>query len=427
MQTSQVTNPANLFTGTTPAGKPADTSNANPAQSFGQLLSREVAGRQQSMLPKMQSAPAPGKTQQPASANASASSSSSAASQQAAARPASDARQPAKAKGADEKDAGKEDVADAKANSAESPDDLLAMVADLVQMTSAANADASTQGEQQDVQPAVDPALLLAASGMLRPEQAAARPEKTEIVSEAHAGGKPLALDTDAARAGAKDMAADLAAKPDTDVGGAEELASLAAKGQELMMNPDSDTAPADFAAMLQETQNQVPAAMQSIPQMAHAVGRTLETKTAERLTPSVGSAGWDQALGQKVVWMVTGEQQSASLTLNPPDLGPLQIVLNVSNSQANATFTAAQPEVRQALEAAMPKLRDMLGEAGIQLGQATVNSGSPNQQSQQNQQNPSFASRHGQGGGDSGGSAPVTATRVAPSSGGTGMVDTFV
>jgi len=425
MQTSQVTNPANLFTGTTPAGKPADTSGANPAQSFGQLLSREVAGRQQNMLPKTQAAPAPGKTQQPASANASAS--SPAAAQQAAARPANDARQPAKAKGADEQDAGKEDVSEAKGNTAESPDDLLAMVADLVQLTSAANADASAQGEQQNGQPAVDPALLLAASGMLRPEQAAARPEKTEIVSDVHAGGKPLALEADAARAGAKDMPADLAAKPDTVPGAADEMANLAAKGQELMMNPDSDTAPADFAAALQETQNQVPAAMQSIPQMAQAVGRALETKAAERLTPAVGSAGWDQALGQKVVWMVTGEQQSASLTLNPPDLGPLQIVLNVSNSQANATFTAAQPEVRQALEAAMPKLRDMLGEAGIELGQATVNSGSPNQQSQQNQQNPSFASRHGQGGADSGGSATVTASRAVPSSGGSGMVDTFV
>ncbi|WP_194723087.1 flagellar hook-length control protein FliK [Noviherbaspirillum malthae] len=425
MQTSQVTNPANLFTGTTPAGKPADTSNANPAQSFGQLLSREVAGRQQNTLPKTQSAPAPAKTQQPASANASAT--SSAASQQAAARPASDARQPAKVKGAEEKDAAKEDVSDAKANSAASPDDLLAMVADLVQMTTAASTDASALGEQQNDQAAVDPALLLAASGMLRPEQAAAHPEKTEIVPDAHAGGKPLALDADAARAGAKDMPADLAARPDTGSGAAEDLASLAAKGQELLMNPDSDTAPANFGAALQETQNQVPAPMQSIPQMAHAVGRTPETKAAERLTPAVGSAGWDQALGQKVVWMVTGEQQSASLTLNPPDLGPLQIVLNVSNSQANATFTAAQPEVRQALEAAMPKLRDMLGEAGIQLGQATVNSGSPNQQSQQNQQNPSFASRQGQGNGESGGTTIVNASRAVPSSGGTGMVDTFV
>ena len=99
-----------------------------------------------------------------------------------------------------------------------------------------------------------------------------------------------------------------------------------------------------------------------------------------EKLTPPVGSSAWDQALGQKIVWMVGGLQQTASLTLNPPDLGPLQVVLHVTNEQTNATFIAAQPEVRQAIEAALPKLREMMSDAGIQLGQTSVNAGSGNQ-----------------------------------------------
>jgi flagellar hook-length control protein FliK len=98
-------------------------------------------------------------------------------------------------------------------------------------------------------------------------------------------------------------------------------------------------------------------------------------------LAPSVGSAAWGQALGEKIVWMAAGAQQTASLTLNPPNLGPLQVVINVNNDQATASFFAAQPEVRQALEAAMPKLREMMNESGIQLGQATV---SAEQQQQQ-------------------------------------------
>ena len=68
------------------------------------------------------------------------------------------------------------------------------------------------------------------------------------------------------------------------------------------------------------------------------------------------------------------------NLTLNPPNLGPLQIVLNVSNEQATASFFSAQPEVRQALEAAFPRLREMMNEAGIQLGQATVSADTPRQ-----------------------------------------------
>jgi flagellar hook-length control protein FliK len=98
------------------------------------------------------------------------------------------------------------------------------------------------------------------------------------------------------------------------------------------------------------------------------------------RLAPSVGTTAWGQALGDKLVWMAAGTQQTASLTLNPPNLGPLQIVLNISNDQATASFFSAQPEVRQALEAAFPRLREMMNEAGIQLGQATVSADTPRQ-----------------------------------------------
>jgi flagellar hook-length control protein FliK len=98
------------------------------------------------------------------------------------------------------------------------------------------------------------------------------------------------------------------------------------------------------------------------------------------RLSPAVGTAAWNQALGEKIVWMAAGTQQSATLTLNPPNLGPLQVVLNVTNEQATASFFSAQPEVRQALEAAFPRLREMMNEAGIQLGQATVSADTPQQ-----------------------------------------------
>lgn len=101
----------------------------------------------------------------------------------------------------------------------------------------------------------------------------------------------------------------------------------------------------------------------------------------SSRLAPSVGTTAWGQALGEKIVWMAAGAQQTASLTLNPPNLGPLQVVLNISNEQATASFYSAQPEVRQALEAAFPRLREMMNEAGIQLGQASVSAQTPQQQ----------------------------------------------
>lgn len=143
-----------------------------------------------------------------------------------------------------------------------------------------------------------------------------------------------------------------------------------------------------------------------------------------DKLTPQVGSPAWDQALGQKVVWMVAGSQQSAALTLNPPDLGPLHVVLHVSNGQAEASFTASQPEVRQALEAAMPKLREMMSDAGIQLGQATIGTGMPNQQNRSGES----SGKNSRGFGQANDSADTTIriTGTTKITGGQGLVDTF-
>lgn len=146
----------------------------------------------------------------------------------------------------------------------------------------------------------------------------------------------------------------------------------------------------------------------------------------ADKLTGRVGTPAWDQQLGQKVVWMAAGGDQSATLTLNPPDLGPVQVVLTVTNDQADAAFMSAQPEVRQALEAAMPRLREMMSEAGIAFGSATVSAGTQEQQNNGERAASGERRGNGQGGGVSGGEiaiAPAAGGRSRPS---LSAVDTF-
>lgn len=144
----------------------------------------------------------------------------------------------------------------------------------------------------------------------------------------------------------------------------------------------------------------------------------------ASRLAPAVGTPAWGQALGDKLVWMASGAQQTASLTLNPPNLGPLQVVLDVKNDQATASFYAAQPEVRQALESALPRLREMMTEAGIQLGQATVSADTPRQNDSQEHQAQRLASERA--GADSSGLATPSGLAVPVARAGRGLVDTF-
>lgn len=127
-----------------------------------------------------------------------------------------------------------------------------------------------------------------------------------------------------------------------------------------------------------------LPVAMPSAVQTANTLAATA-LGSANHINAYPGKTGWDTAISQKVMWMVGGAQQSATLTLNPPDLGPLQVVINVNNNQADATFISDNAEVRQALQDGMANLRDKMNESGVQLGQTNVNSGS--QQFQQTSQ----------------------------------------
>ena len=437
MQTSQVTNPANLFS-TPTTNKQAD--NGNAGQSFGQVLSREVSERASAPEPmKVKDAsPAPAKQQSAATsqpANAANSTNTNKPAKSAETKPFGDSKTIAtKNKSADK--TGKGEASDGSAKTEESTsqvsDELLALVANLNQM-SIAGAQTSDAGRTgTDDVTSTDAAQMLAAAGLIRPD-ATARIDPLAEASDAGLKGK---ADTgaDALNAVGEDGKKRPAVADLKDDLVATTTADLAAKGRELLNVSAKAEGGRDFAAQIKDSIAVAGANASTAIQPVQAAilanvttQSTHATQATEKLTPAVGSTAWDQALGQKVVWMVAGEQQTASLTLNPPDLGPLQIVLSVNNSQANATFTAAQPEVRQALEAAMPKLRDMLGEAGIQLGQATVNSGSAQQQGAQDQ----HASQSRRGFSNGSGSndhiaEPARVGRVAPSSSGQGMVDTF-
>jgi len=93
-------------------------------------------------------------------------------------------------------------------------------------------------------------------------------------------------------------------------------------------------------------------------------------------LDARVGDHGWNQGLGDKLVWMAGQGHQVAELHLNPPDLGPLKITLTLNHDQASAQFISAHTHVRDAIQAAMPRLREMLAGSGITLGNANVSTG---------------------------------------------------
>ena len=86
-----------------------------------------------------------------------------------------------------------------------------------------------------------------------------------------------------------------------------------------------------------------------------------------------LGSPHWGQDLGQQLLIGVQGNSQVVTLHVHPPELGPLQVHLQITDGQASALFVSPHPAVRQALEGALPQLRDIFAGAGMSLGQTQV------------------------------------------------------
>jgi flagellar hook-length control protein FliK len=82
---------------------------------------------------------------------------------------------------------------------------------------------------------------------------------------------------------------------------------------------------------------------------------------------------GWDRALGDRVQWMASQKLQVAELRLSPPNLGPLEVRVQVDGDRTHIHFLAPQAAVRDAIDAALPRLREMFAEGGLNLGDVTV------------------------------------------------------
>ncbi|BCO18168.1 hypothetical protein KUC3_10250 [Alteromonas sp. KC3] len=79
------------------------------------------------------------------------------------------------------------------------------------------------------------------------------------------------------------------------------------------------------------------------------------------------------QQLNEKIRWMVNARNTMAEIRLDPPELGSMQVRVNVAGDAASVSFIVQSQQAKEALADAMPKLRDMLQEQGIELGDAQV------------------------------------------------------
>ena len=112
--------------------------------------------------------------------------------------------------------------------------------------------------------------------------------------------------------------------------------------------------------------------AVAAVPRMP-ALAAASPTTAAPIVVPP-GHQEWGAALGDRVVWMLRHEIQTAEVKLTPPHLGPVEIRLALHHDQAGVAFQAPHAATREALEAAAPRIRELLADVG--LGQVSVDVG---------------------------------------------------
>lgn len=146
-----------------------------------------------------------------------------------------------------------------------------------------------------------------------------------------------------------------------------------------------------------------------------HTEGTKLAQQTPTSFDKAVNifKADGQQQLTEKVRWMVNARNPAAEIRLDPPELGSMQIKINMTADSAAVSFTVQSAAAKEALDQALPKLRDMLQEQGIELGQSSVEQQASGQSQQQDQQSGSAHTSTTSGRSDSHQATEVDASSV--------------
>jgi len=114
---------------------------------------------------------------------------------------------------------------------------------------------------------------------------------------------------------------------------------------------------------------------LQGLEAPAPAAAAQLPPQVASVSTP-VGQPAWNHEIATQVSWLATQRVQSAELRVQPPELGPVHVSIRMDANEASVVLAAPHADTRQALETAIPVLRDMLETRGIALSNASIGDG---------------------------------------------------
>lgn len=90
----------------------------------------------------------------------------------------------------------------------------------------------------------------------------------------------------------------------------------------------------------------------------------------------------WSNEFAEQVVWLGQQELKNAVIKINPQELGPLEISINMIKDSASITINSHSAQVREVLDQSLPRLREMMMQQGLNLAEVHIGSDSNSQTS---------------------------------------------
>lgn len=85
------------------------------------------------------------------------------------------------------------------------------------------------------------------------------------------------------------------------------------------------------------------------------------------------GSDAWFDDIGARVEWLTEMNLEKAELQLHPAELGQLDIQISTGDDGTTVSFVTHNNDARALIEDNMPKLRELLAQQGLRLGDSQV------------------------------------------------------
>jgi len=192
---------------------------------------------------------------------------------------------------------------------------------------------------------------------------------------------------TVAGNAQASQAQAATALKPDAGINAVTEspivIADVAPDTSFMFVGKAADKAN-QFASMLTDLQPTAPTTLFAGPAWQSSTATTvvaapLPTANATLIDLPITHSEWPTTLGHSLIWAVGEGMQKVEISVSPQDMGPINVHIRIENDKTDVRFTAMHAVTRDALEASIPRLRDLFSQQGLNLSQAQVFSQTPN------------------------------------------------